>query len=485
MAYYSEADYLFYGGAAGGGKTDLMLGIALLYRRAVIFRRVFPSLRAIVDRSRMLYNRGGVEAAKDSYNESLHRWKFQNGRSVRFGSLQYEKNVTDFQGQPHDFYGFDEAPEFSEYMIRFVTTWLRPLDIRAHLKNGRKPRVILAGNPPTTAEGMWIIQFFAPWLDERHPNPAGYGELRFFTTIDGKDLEVGPEPFLHKGELLVPKSRTFIPAKIDDNPELLKVGYKAQLQQLPEPLRSKMLYGDFRAGITDHPMQLIPTDWLRKAMDRWKAREEPKDDPDQCGVDVARGGRDRTVITPKKGTYVCRPLDYPGKFTTDGDKVSALVLTKTSSRTLVAVDVIGVGSSAYDSLKRVRKVVAMNASQGTDERDLSRLLTFKNHRSLWYWRLREMLDPDKGIDLALPDDTEVLADLSAPHFEVISGVIKVESKDDIMERLGRSPDKGDSIVYAVSKPPALQGQGLFELMQQEYSKWQEEQERAAKQQRNR
>lgn len=480
MAYYSEADFLFYGGAAGGGKTDLILGTALLYRRAIIFRRVFPSLRAIIDRSRMMYNRGGVDVAKDSYNESLHRWKFKNGRYVRMASLQYEKTCTDYQGQPHDFYAFDEVPEFTEYMVRFVTTWLRPLDIRAHLKNGRKPRVILTGNPPTTAEGMWIVQFFAPWLDERHPNPAGVGELRYFTTLKGKDIEVGPEPFMYEGELIVPKSRTFIPALLKDNPALESTGYRAQLQQLPEPLRSKMLYGDFKAGITDHPMQLIPTQWIRAAMERWRAMKEPNTPIDACGIDVARGGRDRTVVTPKKGTYVCRQTVYEGKFTTDGDKVATVVLQLTEPRTLCKVDVIGVGSSAYDSIKKVRKTAAMNASQGTDQRDLSRLLRFRNARSLWYWRVREALDPDKGLNLALPDDTELLADLAAPHFEVRSGVIQVESKESIMDRLGRSPDKGDSCVYVLADPETGSAQGLFDLLQMEYEQWQEEQGRLAK-----
>lgn len=484
-AYYSKATFLFYGGAAGGGKTDLLLGTALNHWRCRIFRRVFPSLRAIIDRSRMLYNRGGVEASKDSYNESLYRWRFGDGRQITFGSIQHEKNVTDHQGQPHDFYGFDEGPEFTEYMIRFVTTWLRPLNIDRHMKVGRPPRVIITGNPPTTAEGMWIVSFFAPWLDERNPRPAAPGELRYFTTLDGKDQEVdGPDPFVWKGEEVVPRSRTFIPARLEDNPALLGTGYKAQLQQLPEPLRSKMLYGDFAAGITDHPMQLIPTDWIRAAMQRWKAMQEPTNIPiDQCGVDVARGGRDRTVVTPKRGTYVCRQTQYEGKFTTDGDKVAGVVLQHTTERTVVAVDVIGVGSSAYDAIKKVRKVSAMNASHGTDERDQTRLLAFKNSRSLWYWRMREMLDPEKGVGLALPDDTELLADLAAPRFEVRSGVIQVEPKEDIMERLGRSPDKGDSCIYAVSKPPGVAGQGLFDLYQQEYEKWTEEQARAAKERR--
>ena len=39
-AYFSDADELFYGGQAGGGKTDLELGLALTaHRRSLVLRR--------------------------------------------------------------------------------------------------------------------------------------------------------------------------------------------------------------------------------------------------------------------------------------------------------------------------------------------------------------------------------------------------------------------------------------------------------------
>src|SRR5262249_26025977 len=50
-AYGSAADMLLYGGAAGGGKTDLLIGLALTqHRRSVIFRRHFVDLRGVEER---------------------------------------------------------------------------------------------------------------------------------------------------------------------------------------------------------------------------------------------------------------------------------------------------------------------------------------------------------------------------------------------------------------------------------------------------
>jgi hypothetical protein len=63
------------------------------------------------------------------------------------------------------------------------------------------------------------------------------------------------------------------------------------------------------------------------------------------------------------------------------------------------------------------------------------------------------LDPGQpgGSPIALPpDDAELVADLTAPTFEVVPNGIKVESKQDVCERLGRSTDKGDAVQLAWS-----------------------------------
>lgn len=464
LALESKADILGYGGAAGGGKSDLLLGVAGWHHyRSVIFRRVFPSLRGIIDRSREVYNPLGDDASVDSYNESLYRWRFQErGRAqLRFGSLQYEKDVLAWQGQPHDFYGFDELTEFTEYQFRFVTGWNRTS------RPGQRCRVIATMNPPTTKEGEWVIRYFAPWLDDTHPNPAAAGELRWFTTVDGKDIECDDAtPFIlaedgktkiydipasvSEDNILRPRSRTFIFARVVDNPILVASGYVATLQALPEPMRSKMLYGDFRSGMEEDPWQIFPTDWVLAAQKRWKEMEEPKHIPVvQLGVDVARGGTDRTVLTPRRDYYFCEQKLYPGKETKKGSDVIARCAPLCTEDTKICIDVIGVGSSPFD-LGEVQgmNVVAMNGAEKTEERSKAGNLGFYNRRAAWHWRLREALDPASGENLAIPDDPELRADLTAMKWEITTRGIKVRDKDETKDILGRSPDKGESLIYA-------------------------------------
>jgi hypothetical protein len=85
-------------------------------------------------------------------------------------------------------------------------------------------------------------------------------------------------------------------------------------------------------------------------------------------------------------------------------------------------------------------------------------LRFVNLRASMYWRLRALLDPEGGSEetrLALPPDGELLRDLATVRYELQVAGVKVESKDDIRKRLGRSPDAGDAVALACWQPPRV------------------------------
>ena len=191
-ADHRPVDELFDGGAGGAGKSDLLLGLAgTAHKRALILRREFPRLRALIERSREIYNRIGSTRDKDSFNESLHLWRLTDDRTIQFGAVQYEKDWMKYQGQPHDLKGFDEITEFTETQFRSINIWNRSADIN------QPCRVVCTGNPPTDADGEWVIVYWAPWLDPDYPDRAEPGDLVWFVRIKGvgdepdKDLEIG------------------------------------------------------------------------------------------------------------------------------------------------------------------------------------------------------------------------------------------------------------------------------------------------------
>lgn len=461
VAYESAADVLGYGGAAGGGKSSLLLGLAATaHSRSVIFRRVFPNLRGIIEESREIFNAEGRDNSRDSYNEMLHRWKLGDGRMVEFEACQLEKHKENQRGRPRDFYGFDEATEFSRTQFEFITAWNRSTI------PGQRCRIVLTFNPPIGDGGSWVIDYFRPWFaflfpDKfQHPRPAAPGELRWYATVGGKEMECEDgEPFTVDGERIEPKSRTFVPARLDDNPHLANTSYRSTLQLLPEPLRSQLLYGDFGARAAVDPFQIIPTEWVRAAQARWAEEPGPgrREQPAAVGVDVARAGEDRTVFVGRwPGGYLGEPVVYPGVATPDGATVAELFRQRFPAVGAINVDVIGVGSSAYDSLQAMfgaggarARVNPVNVGAGSAYTDRSGRLRMVNLRTELLWRLRDALDPANEHPISLPPGSEVPADLCAARYRVMAGGrVIAESKADIKQRLGRSPDVGDAILLA-------------------------------------
>src|SRR3989304_7571290 len=106
LAFLSRADELFYGGAAGGGKTDLVIGMSVeCHQHSAIFRRVYPNLQEIMRRSREIIGNSAQE------NKAEKRWTFPDGKTIEFGAVQFEDDKTNWQGRPHDLKAFDELPE--------------------------------------------------------------------------------------------------------------------------------------------------------------------------------------------------------------------------------------------------------------------------------------------------------------------------------------------------------------------------------------
>jgi hypothetical protein len=381
-----------------------------------------------------------------AYNNTEKCWKMHDGRKIEFGACQFENDKENYQGRAHDFKGFDEATQYTESQYRFLGNWCRTSNKK------QRTRIVAVGNPPLTEEGAWVIKHWAPWLDEDYRGERAVpGELRWFTTNpDGMDIEVpSREPVLIKGEWSIPKSRTFISAQIEDNPYLMATGYKARLQSLPEPLRSQMLYGDFSAGVQDAEQQTIPSSWVKMAQERWRVKKKQDCDLSCIGIDVARGGVDRTVLTFRFGPFVSQQIILKGTDTKESAPIVDIVRKYNSNQAVCNVDVIGVGAAVYEALKLAGfPTVGLNSSNKSTNRDKSGMFGFANKRAEWWWRFRESLDPETNPEIAIPDDAELRRELCTPRWHNTLHGVQIESKEDVKKRIGKSTDKADSLVYA-------------------------------------
>lgn len=445
MAYYSDAKIIGFGGAAGGGKTDLGVGKALMqHTRSMIFRKEGTELGEIEERLREL----GCDP--NNYNASRRIWRNPvPGATVVFGSVPNPGDETKYRGRSRDYLFLDESVAIPFHQVQFLMGWVRTV------VPGQKCEVLMTFNPPSRSEGRWVVDYFAPWLDEGYPLPAAPGELRWFARLGGEEIEAdGPTPIMWKGELITPESRTFIPSRVADN-VYLDPGYMATLQALPEPLRSQLLYGDFKAGMGDDPWQVIPTAWVDAAMRRWR-KLDPKPRMDSQGVDVARGGDDRTTIANRHALWFDEALVYPGTQTPDGPKVGALTAAANRDHAPIHIDVIGVGASPYDWLVYNRfQTIGVDMRAGTLAKDKSGRLGFMNTRSWIWWRMREILDPASNLGVALPPDKQLFKELTSVHWEPRGNRIYVESREDIVDRIGYSPDLATAYVLAAMDTPRV------------------------------
>lgn len=215
----------FYGGAAGGGKSDSLLMEALRQvhlpnYRGLILRKTYPQLSELIDRSYELYKRAYPTA---KYNNSNHVWTFPSGAKIYFGSMQHAKDKIQYQGKRYDFIGFDELTHFTWDEYSYLFSRNRP--------SGPGTRVYMraTGNPGGVGHG-WV-------------------KARFITAAPAKET-IWEEFKVHtpEGETIdMKRDRIFIPSSVFDNPALLQNNpeYLASLAMMSEAEKRALLYGDW------------------------------------------------------------------------------------------------------------------------------------------------------------------------------------------------------------------------------------------------
>lgn len=165
------------------------------------------------------------------------------------------------------------------------------------------------------------------------------------------------------------------------------------------------------------------------------------------GVDIARFGEDKTVIYKNHGGHV-RKLAEWGKTDTQttGDRVNEYAIKE--GATQVRIDGIGIGAGVVDRVAKLSRdrylVVSLIGNKASPN-----MLKWYNARAWWYDTVREELMLGQ-IDIA-EDDKKLHDELTSIGYSFPPGKgMLLESKDELLKRIGESPDYADAFVYSVA-----------------------------------
>src|SRR5262245_27647805 len=181
---------LFYGGAAGGGKSDFLLGDFLqdvpTYGRhwiGVLFRRTYNELEELIRRSREFYPSSGA-----SWHEQQKQWTWPNGAALRLRYIERDNDATRYQGHQYVWIGWDELTQWpTDYGYRYLRGRLRSA------YSVPTKRIRAAANPGGVGH-HWVKAYFVD------PAPGGYKPV---------------------DDPVTKHRRIFIPARLRDNKILL------------------------------------------------------------------------------------------------------------------------------------------------------------------------------------------------------------------------------------------------------------------------
>ena len=225
LALQCPATELFYGGAAGGGKSDFLLADFLQgaekygrHWKGILFRQTTTELEELQARAEELFKPQGAVYCGTGTKSGSNLWRFPNGATLKMRYLENEKDVRHYQGHQYTWVGIDELGNYpTPYCWTYMKSRLRsvygvPCFIRG------------TANPGGVGHG-WIKHRF---MDEHIPNRIFYIETKL-------------------GNIVSRDTACFIPSSLDDNKILMEndPDYESRLLSLPSQLARALRYGDW------------------------------------------------------------------------------------------------------------------------------------------------------------------------------------------------------------------------------------------------
>lgn len=254
--FASDADITIVGGSAGGGKTWSMLAVPAEHVgnprfRAVLLRREYDAITmtgGMLEESQAWYPRlGGVLTQSPQIV-----WRFPSGAKMTFRNLQHEQQLEQkAKGLQAPLILFDQLEEFTGRIFWYFLSRNRSV-------SGVRSRIYATCNPVPEDDpiGGWLHELLAWWIDPAtgYAIPERSGQVRWFLRVhdtvhwaDTREALVARLRGVVPDDELLPKSITFIRAKLDDNPTLLEHDptYRASLLALSLVDRARLLDGNW------------------------------------------------------------------------------------------------------------------------------------------------------------------------------------------------------------------------------------------------
>lgn len=278
----------------------------------------------------------------------------------------------------------------------------------AVLASGIETKVVQAGNPTHTSGPLYVAC-------------TSQRGLWFVVTISGDPLDPNRSP-----RIKVEWAQQQIDTYGRDNPWVM-VNVLGQFP--PSSINALLGVEEVEAAMKRH-LRTDAYDWAQKRL----------------GVDVARFGDDRTVIFPRQGLASFRPIIMRNERTTN-IAARVMVAKKRWGSELELIDDTGHwGHGVIDNL-----ISAGIPAIGIQYHGKALNPRYRNRRAeMWIKGAQAIKD-----GAALPHIPEMIGELIEPTYTFINGVFQLEDKDQIKERLGRSPDLADAyfLTYALEDMP--------------------------------
>ena len=325
---------VLYGGQVGGGKSGALIALPLRWvthprLRALVLRRETTQLGDLLDKADALYSKV-FPGTKSRQTGAGRVYEFPSGATIRFDHCQHEKDAKRYDGFEFQVVEFDELTHFTRKQYQAI---------RARIRSPHPglPRYTRSTTNPGGEGHEWVFGRWGPWLNPEHEAegltprvdaaghrlpPAAPGEVLWYVPHDGAEEWV---PKGTPGAL----SRTFIPARMADNPHLLRndPNYATSLQDL-DPVRRK---------------QLLEGNWLVKPA---------------AGLYFKRGWFKFLDAAPAQVNGRCRYWDLAASLT--GDYAVGCLMSRTTERLRVVENVVRLRGRPGDVRAAVRATAELD-----------------------------------------------------------------------------------------------------------------------------